>query len=184
MIELTEIIRVATAKIDRKYFHLSIDGGDDVFRERVYCYELYHQMRKNWPTGSQLVLNGEIDKQGHPFFKKLAKGYAKPDFLIHLPGSMAEKHNHAIIEVKHSIDDEGVRKDLRTLNLFIRKVRYTRAIYLIYGPNADENGFIKIKSIADEKFEDIGPIEVWLHKEVGQPAAHHSTIQKAKNKFV
>jgi hypothetical protein len=128
-----------------------------------------------------LILNGEIDKQKHPFFKKLDEGYAKPDFLIHIPGSMDE--NYAIIEVKHSITTEGILKDLNTLNIFIQKALYKRGIYLIYGDEANANSFSQIESTA-AKFTEIGPIEVWLHKEAGQPAVLHSTIQKTKKNSV
>ena len=42
MKELTEIIEGATAGVGSGYFHLKIDGEDPIYRERVYCYELYH----------------------------------------------------------------------------------------------------------------------------------------------
>jgi hypothetical protein len=45
MDELTGILAAATAAIEPGYFRLNIDGGSPVYRERVYCYELYHQMR-------------------------------------------------------------------------------------------------------------------------------------------
>jgi len=35
--------------IEAAYFHINIDGGDAIYRERVYCYELYHQVRNRWP---------------------------------------------------------------------------------------------------------------------------------------
>ena len=44
MEELDLVIQEATAAIDAMYFQLPVDGGDPVYRERVYCYELYHQM--------------------------------------------------------------------------------------------------------------------------------------------
>lgn len=49
MEEFTQILRQATAAIAPEYFHFPIDGGDPIFRERVYCYELYHQLRERWP---------------------------------------------------------------------------------------------------------------------------------------
>jgi hypothetical protein len=64
MEQLTEILRQATAAISNDYFLLPIRGADPVYRERVYCYELYHQMRLRWPQGSPCRLNGEVDKSG------------------------------------------------------------------------------------------------------------------------
>jgi hypothetical protein len=111
MNELTEIIGAATEAIEDRYFHPNIDGGDPVYRERVYCYELYHQMRLLWPANSSYCLNGEIDEAAHPILQELRADYAKPDLLVHQPGQMSG--NHAIVEVKTSRgQNAGIRKDL------------------------------------------------------------------------
>jgi len=175
MNELSEILRAATAGVEEMYFHLNVDGGDPIFRERVYCYELYHQMRKNWPAGCQYFLNGELDKRAHPILRDLGADHAKPDLLVHTPGAMAG--NYAIIEVKHSTAADGVRKDLQTLDLFVRKVGYQRAIYLIYGREANAAGVLRIELIANE-FSELVPIEVWLHSDVNHPAVHNTTLQR------
>ena len=126
MNELTRILQEATAAIAPEYFRLPIDGGGPVYRERVYCYELYHQMRLRWPERGPFMLNGEVDKIAHPILSTLGADYAKPDLLVHGPGDMGR--NHAIIEVKsQAADRSGVRKDLNTLSLFRTDVRYERA---------------------------------------------------------
>lgn len=175
MNELTNVLALATAGIEVPYFYLNIDGGDPIFRERVYCYELYHQMRKNWPAQCAHLLNGEVDKRAHPILNTLGADHAKPDLLVHTPGAMAG--NYAIIEVKHSTAVAGVRKDLETLDIFLRKVGYQRAIYLIYGQGADAEGVARIENIASE-FAELSPIELWLHSEVGRPATHNITLQR------
>ncbi len=180
MNELTPILQEATAGVEPMYFNLNIDGGDPVFRERVYCYELYHQMRKNWPINSPYFLNGELDKRAHPILRELGADHAKPDLLVHTPGAMAG--NYAIIEVKHSTAAEGIRKDLKTLDLFVRRVGYQRAIYLIYGNDANARGVGRIEAIANE-FQELMPIELWLHSEVGRPATHSTTLQRAGQGF-
>src|SRR5580704_3002684 len=117
MEQLDDILQQATAAIGREYFLLSIHGADPVHRERVYCYELYHQMRLRWPAPdySPYRLNGEIDKGGHPYFKN-ERGSPKPDLLVHVPGT---GDNHAVIEVKSSrAKAKEIRKDLRTLSRF------------------------------------------------------------------
>lgn len=175
MRELTQVIEKATSGVAQMYYHLRIDGGEPVFRERVYCYELYHQMRKIWPENCPFLLNGELDKCAHPLLRELGADNAKPDFLIHRPGAMAG--NYAIIEVKHSVTASGIRKDLKTLDLFVRKVGYKRAIYLIYGSNANELGVTNIQAVANE-FENLEPIEVWLHSKANKPATHNLTLHR------
>ncbi len=67
--QLTDTIAKATAGITSDYFILNIDGGDPLYRERVYCYELYHQLRINWPDEAEYCLMGEVDKSAHPILK-------------------------------------------------------------------------------------------------------------------
>ena len=129
MDKLDYILRKATANIEEMYFHLYIDGGDaPIYRERVYCYELYHQMRILWPPKCDYYLNGEVDKAAHPILIKLEADGAKPDLLVHKPGYMSG--NYAIIEVKHiHAERRGILKDLQTLSIFVKRVKYERAIY-------------------------------------------------------
>ncbi len=156
MEQLNEILNHGTAAIDGEYFLLPIHGADPVHRERVYCYELYHQMRLRWPA-THYRLNGEIDKGGHPYFRPKG-GKPKPDLLVHVPGG---GENYAVIEVKSSrAKAKEIRKDLRTLCEF-RRLGYQRAIYLVYGAEA------VLKRIARYTDEISFPIEVWFH-----PAVH------------
>lgn len=175
MEELSKILRVATAAIELPYFNLSIQGAEPVFRERVYCYELYHQMRMNWPTGTEFLLTGEIDKRAHPILRELGADRTIPDLLVHIPGNM--KGNHAIIEVKCSTDKRGIRKDINTLNLFVQKVGYERAIYLIYGDEAEADSIGNIRAVANE-IKELCPIELWLHHQVGGAATYYTTLQR------
>ena len=135
MEQLTDILRQATAAIGREYFLLPIHGGGPVYRERVYCYELYYQMRRRWLEDSPYRLNGEVDKRSYPNFPDLGPGEPKPDLLVHQPGT---GHNFAVIEVKPPrASARNIRKDLKTLSLFRNALGYERAIYLVYGPRAD-----------------------------------------------
>ena len=120
MERLNRIFGRATKAIGPGYFQLNVDGGDPIYRERVYCYELYHQMRTRWPRDTEFYLNGEIDKAAHPILMHLGDAAkAKPDLLVHRPGYMTG--NHAIIEVKHcNAGNDGIRSDLRKLSLFVR----------------------------------------------------------------
>ena len=128
MEELNEIIEKATSKIDRLYFQLEIDGGEPIFRERVYCYELYHQMRKNWPPQTQFVLNGEVDKRAHPILKKLGADHTIPDFVSDIPQnwkSFVLFNNYIIKEIEIPKDV----KDSRLLRIMaIRKGKMLRSV--------------------------------------------------------
>lgn len=174
MHKLTQILSDATAAINHNYFHLQIDGGDPVYRERVYCYELYHQMRLLWPDESSYFLNGEVDKAGHRILQGLGADHVKPDLLVHQPGEMSG--NHAVIEVKSSeARPEGIKKDLENLSLFVNTVGYKRAIYLIYGYGADEIKIEQIKRMAAE-IRGLAPIELWIHQQVNNKAFLRSIL--------
>jgi hypothetical protein len=165
MEQLTQILQDATAAIGAEYFLLPIHGGDPVYRERVYCYELYHQMRLRWPDRTVYRLNGEVDKMAHPYFQD--GGAPKPDLLVHQPG---HGDNYAIVEVKSGrFAADGVRKDLDTLSRFGNEFGYRRAIYLIYGA-APAGLLARIQDFA-VGIPNHAPIELWLHAEPPASAA-------------
>jgi hypothetical protein len=171
--ELSHLLSEATRAIDGRYFHLAVDSGPPIYRERVYCYELYHQMRSLWPSDCPFCLNGEVDKAGHPILPKRGVRRAIPDLLVHQPGSM--RGNYAIIEVKNPLARSvGINKDLKKLDLFARKVEYQRAIYLTYG-GVDDRLVDTIIRCARE-IPDLAPIELWVHRHVGEPAMHRLTL--------
>ena len=167
MQQLTELLRCASARVPLLYFQVQLDGGDPVYRERVYCYELYHQLRCHWPADTPYCLNGELDKAAHPILRDLGADYAKPDLLIHRPGYMAG--NNTIIEVKSSnAKRDGIEKDLKTLALFRTKVKYQRAIYLLFGHEA--MAAAERVRVVSRELGELPPIELWVHTEPGMPA--------------
>jgi hypothetical protein len=148
---------IAAERMDAHYFQLPIAGGDEpIYRERVYCYELYHQLRCMLDDRFPYKLCGEVDKRGHPIIRNAKK----PNFIIHQPGNMA--HNLVVIEVKPiTVKDRlnELREDLRTLERFLNESEYYRAMMLIYG---NINGVLpknikqEIKNINDPRI-----IVVW-----------------------
>lgn len=173
MENLNELLEEATSKISSDYFTLPIDGGAPVYRERVYCYELYHQLRCIWPSNTFYVLNGEVDKGGHPLLKNTGAANTIPDFLIHTPGN--NDLNHTIIEVK--IGDTGFRKckaDLEKIEKFYEQgVRYDRGILLIVGTNVSQNLLNRLYSSVDRSPKT----EIWWHSNAGRKATRWSLEQ-------
>jgi hypothetical protein len=157
------ILREATTKIGQDFFLLPVEGGRTFYRERVYCYELYHQIRALWPPDPcTWSINGEVDKGGHLRFE--GKKAPKPDFLVHVPG---EQKNYAAIEVKAAlIRRKGFLKDVSTLRRFLG-MGYTRAILLIYGLDAE---FVKYSICEYSGLSQISEIEVWIHSHQGKSA--------------
>ena len=123
---------------DSTYFALPIAGSENpVYRERVYCYELYHQLRVviEKESSFRYSLHGEVDKKGHPQISDKC-GEKIPDFLFHVPGKM---DNLAVVEVRPSPAGQGeLRDDVEKLLCFIEKAAYHRGILLIYGDGKDE----------------------------------------------
>jgi len=123
---------------DPHYFKLDVAGREDsIFRERVYCYELYHQLRSVLGDYFTYKLDGEVDKRLHPEIP----GDKIPDLIVHVPGEM--KRNLAVIEVKsiegaQRNDMEELREDLKKLRLFLIEGKYHCAIMLIYGDGTRE----------------------------------------------
>lgn len=170
MEQLDEIIRSSAAAIGPEYFQLPVAGREPALYERVYCYELYHQMRARWPE-TNVFLTGEIPKRGHEIIMANIGSAVVPDFLIHEPGNM--DNNHAIIEVKSSrASSFGIRKDLATLDQFLIEVGYERAIYLFYGEEIDLD--LVLRLAAERPVQ--GRIEIWLHSKPGLQAEQIAEI--------
>lgn len=159
------VLTAATARIPGHYFQLPVAGREDpIYRERVYCYELYHQLRMLLEGDERFApyaLCGEIDKQGHFIIRACA-----PDFVFHIPGDM--NSNLAVVEVKPvNADLDGIKKDLQTLSYFVDEhVGYRVGVQLAYG--GDEAGLAKFT----REFRQMGlaTLQLFWHQYPGERA--------------
>lgn len=172
--KLIVLLKRGTAAVAPIYFNLPVAGGNSKYRERVYCYELYHQLRTLWPPGFPYVLNGELDKAGHAVMQRLgATGI--PDFLVHGPGDMS--HNLVIIEVKpvDHIVEKNLGTDLEKLAKFTSfgNGEYELGIYLVYG--GTEETFNEVRGwarrwVGQEPGRTLDKVRLVWHRESGTPA--------------
>ena len=168
------VLAEATSGVPKGYFLLPIadtNGGAPFvqYRERVYAYELYHQLRLRWP-GWQYSLGGEVDKRGHPLVRGPVLDQAKPDLLVHVAGKM--EHNLVVLEIKAASPDlptegDAIRRDLLKLTAF-RKIGYAAAILLVFGHSIDP--ICGAAREGQEQDVDLGVIELWHHTQPGIPA--------------
>jgi hypothetical protein len=140
-----------------------------IYRERVYCYELYHQLRSILPCELSYVLAGEVDKKGHPIIHETIGPY-KPDFIVHRPGDM--RRNLAVVEVKPANTSLAeFKEDLNHLRQFLDEARYFGAISLVYGELRHERleAFTVEFGRAFENLVDKQSIFMW-HEDPREPA--------------
>ncbi len=117
--------------ISNDYFfvHPAVRGEIvSLYRERVYCYELYHQLRHLLGDRSHYILMGEVDKRKFPAFSDFS---VIPDFIVHVPGIIED--NLVVIEVKTVDNLDRVAGDLNKLVEFKQTMQYYQAIILIFG---------------------------------------------------
>lgn len=121
------------------------------YDERVFCYELYHQVRSRMDE-----LNRQIPHFTDPFefqgelrkdvIGKVALDYLKlkplgktfiPDFLLHSPGN--GNHQGLVIEVKsaRNLTFNDLHDDLEKIERFIRYYNYQMGISLVINNSAD-----------------------------------------------
>jgi len=176
--DVTEWLLRASSEVGQQYFQLPVAGSEEpAYRERVYCYELYHRWRTHWPDTFPFSLSGEIDKAGHP----LIRNGKKPDFLVHIPGRMT---NLLIVEVKPgNADEKQMVEDLAKLTTFRRDLRnadgspgnYEAAYFWIYGVGRDEWPDLNARlheRIAARNDIDLRLITCVLHAAPGERAFH------------
>jgi hypothetical protein len=164
-----KIFQTAAANVPPEYFRLLVAQAPEIYRERAYCYELYHQMRSLWLPANQTDyrLCGEVDKRGHPYFAG-DKGASNPDFIVHIPGT---DDNYAVIEVKTRTglsDRGGLEKDIETLLRFVGDCHYRRAIHLVFGASA--RATVEALHGIGIDAGTLGAIEFWGHEAPGAPA--------------
>ena len=168
-----EMLEKATREMPQDYFQLRVAGKDTpIYRERVYCYELYHQLRVALPHDFHFSLTGEVDKRGHPIIRTSPLNRRKPDFLVHSTGNM--KSNLSAAEVKPGI--AGIRdmeKDIETLISCLNQANYEYGMLLIYGGRRP--GWLgKLKRLAGQntKFPDFcNRLLMYWHEKVGMSAS-------------
>lgn len=130
-----DLIRRALANVRGDFYRvITTYEKHGIPRERVFCYELYHQMRIIMEQHSyyERTLHGEIDKKGHHDI--LDKDQRNPDFVIHVPGLHAG--NTLIVEVKGRLDSdyyEAVEKDFKTLLTFVTHYQYRAGVFILFG---------------------------------------------------
>jgi hypothetical protein len=162
--QLIAMLTAATSQITADYFQLPVADADAVYRERVYCYELYHRLRAMWGA-FPFSLGGEVDKVGHPAFQDGPYARAKPDFLVHMPGAMDQ--NLAVIEVKPataSVMELG--RDLLKLSWFCENARYFKGILLVYG-DAGEDETLNQRLRSAIGGVDTTPLTFLYHRNTG-----------------
>jgi len=168
------LLQEATQRVGETYFQLPVAGQEDpIYRERVYCYELYHQLRTLWPPDSRYSLCGEVDKMNHPLIRGNNLDDTKPDFLVHVPGRL---ENAVVMEVKPAnARPDRIEKDLKTLTAYRRLAGYAAAYLLVYGHFDDLARGVRDVEAAhvgrgQEAEIDLSLIDLWHHEAPGSPA--------------
>lgn len=165
-----KIFQSATNAISSEFMKLPIaDMDEPIYRELVYCYELYHCLRREMENLANFPysLCGELDKSGHPLIRGNSLDKIKPDFLVHKPGQMEK--NLVVIEVKPvNAASAAIAKDLKCLTAFCRRAQYFQAVYLIYGEDGENFQRIKETAYSLEKGGDgkidLGLIHLYWHR--------------------
>lgn len=131
-----DLMKKALLQIGPDYFNLiTTYEPSGIVRERVFCYELYHQLRKSMPPDLDLTLNGEIDKRGHMDFAQ--EDQRNPDFVFHIPGT--HEGNTLVIEIKGKLNPrDDIQKDFDTISTFVERYRYKAGVFILYNHSLRE----------------------------------------------
>jgi len=173
---VTDWLLCASSLLEPNYFQLPVEGKENPkYRERVYCYELYHLWRLHWIDNFPFSLCGEVDKEGHP----IIRGKPKPDFLVHIPG---KRTNLLVVEVKPgNARNNDIIDDLEKLTYFRREIKdkngedanYYAAYFWIYGLSI-KNWYSKwdriLQKIRRNSKIDYSLISFFVHESPGSPA--------------
>jgi len=119
----------ALNSVDQDYYRIETTyDPHGVVRERVFCYELYHQLRISLTNDYPYKIHGELDKHGHREIQR--QNQKIPDFLFHIPGTHDE--NNVIVEVKGSLNRHLIISDLVKIKSFMANVNYKFGVFLLF----------------------------------------------------
>lgn len=173
-IDLLERAAVAVAEEYMTLLYVTPeDQVREAYQERVYCYELYHQMRvlmcqaKSDGLAAAVadgwLLNGEVVKK-----LSYVPGEETPDFIWHKPG---EKRNGHVLEVKRAnVPWRDIKGDVRKLEEFKRKAGYRHATLLVVGMRKGSD-FGDLADVAAQ-----AGVNLRVHREAGTPLAYRHDL--------
>jgi hypothetical protein len=103
-------------------------GVNFAYLERVYAYELYHQLRLVIGNDKRMAVYGEPVKSSNALYYSSEK---IPDLIIHEPGT---SNNIAVIEIKSAwnLKKSGLIKDVKTATEF-KKKDYICSVFIVFG---------------------------------------------------
>lgn len=168
-------LRASIGEIKPVYFLVPRYAEQPVLRERVYCYELYHQLRCHLGDNYEFTVHAEIDKRGQEIVAEKVGPYTNPDFMVHIPGAgLDHEFQLAVIEVKTTawIDLGKIETDLNKLRVYVEEVGYQRGVFLVFGLKNRR----KVKNLL-ENIHIPPNVSVFWHYEVGaQPRIFESEV--------
>lgn len=127
--DFVKLVYDAMRNVSKEFFEIEIaEDVKEKRRERVYCYELYHQIRSLQEKKhlKDFTVNAEIDKRGHSIITE----NFNPDIVIHQQGNIS---NYIVIEVKVALDADGIVKDFHTIIAMLKKYYYQYGIFILTG---------------------------------------------------
>jgi hypothetical protein len=133
----------SASKIDKRFYKVKLAYfNQTIYRENVYCYELYYQLRKMLGEEFPYLLSGEVDKASHPDIVERCHEF-KSTFLIHQPGIFTPESLLSILYVC-SLNyafryPDTLIDNFNKMNCAINlQDGYYRGILLIYGDDKSE----------------------------------------------
>ncbi len=126
-----KFIKESLESVEQKYYSIPIaHHNKEIIRERMFCYEFYHQMRLKQKPNSPIQIHGEIDKNGYPKEYNLKR--RNPDFIFHQSGN--QEKNMVIMEVKGRIHGPAIKKDFETITHFLNKdgLNYRIGVFVLF----------------------------------------------------
>ena len=136
-------IASSITKVDKKYCQWEYQDGSSQKIERVFAYELYHQLRKltnSNPKYKELRIDGEISKEVYQEIETCGllnlhsskRRHFSPDMVIHYgQTNRKEESQIAIIEIKtREISNSNLIDTILKLNHYIRVLNFQYAIFI------------------------------------------------------
>ena len=108
-----------------------IDLKIQKWQERMFAYELYHQLRVRWDANPELQKEFVIHAEVRKAYQRIKDFDWMPDFIFHLPNS---GNNVAVVEIKRASQPYNqIFDDIRKLWEFKQRLGYLHTIEILFG---------------------------------------------------
>jgi len=161
-----ERLRAALNAIGPSYCNVMMPGNRFRQMERVFSYELYHQMRLAF-YDVDLAVHGEFEKQLNLIPELRRRNKLIPDMVVHQPHNLESNLLALEIKASRTVDRQAFQRDIRKIYFYseisaryMRSLRFRYVVFLVINYDVSRNEDVRNYWVEAENAAR-SPVSIW-----------------------